>query len=81
MAQAQPVSLNISTGKQPMAVAVNETTNKAYVVHHNDNSVTVVDGKTLGVVATIKTGAGPEAIAVNPVTNRVYVANAAESSV
>jgi YVTN family beta-propeller protein len=81
VARAQPVSLNISTGKQPMAVAVNETTNKAYVVNHNDNSITVVDGKTLGVVATIKTGAGPEAIAVNPITNRVYVANAAESSV
>ena len=64
-----------------MAVAVNETTNKAYVVNHNDNSITVVDGKTRTAIATIKTGAGPEAIAVNPLTNRVYVANAAESSV
>jgi YVTN family beta-propeller protein len=55
-----------------MAVAVNETTNRAYVVGHNSSSVTVIDGKSRTVVATIKTGAGPEAVAVNPVTNRVY---------
>ena len=64
-----------------MAVAVNETTNKAYVVNHNSNSVTVIDGKTRAAVATIQTGAGPEGIAVNPVTNRIYVANSGESSV
>ena len=29
-----------------MAIAVNETTNKAYIVNHNSNSITVVDGKT-----------------------------------
>ena len=78
--QAQPAS-NIGAGQQPMAVAVNETTNKAYIVNHNSNSVTVVDGKTSTAAATIKTGAGPEAIAVNPLTNRVYVANSGESSV
>ena len=72
---------NIATGQQPMAVAVNETTNKAYVVNHNSNSVTVIDGKTRTAVATIPTGAGPEGIAVNPVTNRIYVANSGENSV
>jgi YVTN family beta-propeller protein len=80
-AQTQPVSENISTGQQPMAVAVNETTNKAYVVNHNSNSIAVIDGKTRTAIATIRTGAGPESIAVNPLTNKVYVANAAESSV
>src|SRR5438552_12479709 len=81
LAQAQTVSQNISTGQQPMAVAVNETTNRAYIVNHNSNSITVVDGKTRTAIATIKVGAGPEAIAVNPLTNRVYVANSGESSV
>lgn len=71
----------IGTGQQPMAVAVNETTNKAYVVNHNSNSVSVIDGKTRSVVQTVQTGASPEAIAVNAVTNRVYVANSGESSV
>src|SRR5207253_4846817 len=80
LGQAQ-TSQNIATGEQPMAVAVNETTNKAYVVNRSSNSITVIDGKTRAAIATIRTGAGPEAIAVNPLTNRVYVANSGESSV
>jgi uncharacterized protein len=77
----QPVSRNIPTGEQPMAVAVNETANKAYIVNHSSSTVTVIDGNTRTAVATIKTGAGPEAIAVNSVTNRVYTANSGENSV
>jgi len=77
----QPVSRNIPTGRQPMAIAVNETTNQAYVVNHNSSTVTVIDGRTRTAVATIKAGAGPEAAAVNPVTNRVYTANSGENSV
>jgi uncharacterized protein len=79
--QAQPVSQNISTGQQPMAVAVNESTNKAYVVNRSSNSVAAIDGKTRAAIGTIQTGSGPEGIAVNPVTNRVYVANSTASSV
>ena len=81
IAQAQSIEQNIDTGQQPMAVAVNEATNKAYVVNHNSNSISVIDGKTRTVVATVKTSAGPEAIAVNPLTNRIYVANSGENSV
>jgi uncharacterized protein len=81
LAHAQFVSRDIGTGQQPMAIAVNETTNKAYIVNHNSNSVTVIDGKTGSAIATIKTGAGPEAIAVNPLTNKVYTANSGENSV
>jgi uncharacterized protein len=78
---AQPISTNLATGQQPMAVAVNESTNRAYIAGHNSSSVTVIDGKSRTVVATIKTGSGPEALAVNPVTNRVYTVNSGESSV
>ena len=62
---AQPVSRNLPVGQQPMAVAVNESTKRAYIVSHNSSSVTVIDGRTRTAIATIKTGAGPEAIAVN----------------
>jgi YVTN family beta-propeller protein len=72
---------NITTGRQPMAIAVNEATNKAYIVNHNSASITVLDGATHLASATIKVGSGPEAVAVNPQTNRVYVANSGESSV
>jgi YVTN family beta-propeller protein len=81
LAQAQTDSQNIGAGQQPMAVAVNEITNQAYIVNHNSNSITVVDGKTRTAIATVQTGAGPEAIAVNPLTNRVYVVNSGENSV
>ena len=67
--------------QQPMAVAVNDATNKAYVVNHNSSSVTVLNGQTRAVVATVKTGSGPEAIAINPRTNRIYTANSGEGSV
>lgn len=81
VAHAQPAAVNIGAGEQPMAVAVNETTGKAYIVNRSSNSVTVIDGKTRKAVATVKTGSGPEGIAVNPVTNRAYVANSTDSSV
>jgi YVTN family beta-propeller protein len=80
-ALSQPVAQNVATGQQPMAVAVNETTNKAYIVNHNSRTVTVLDGKTHSEIATIQTGSGPEAIAVNAVTNRVYTANSGDNSV
>jgi hypothetical protein len=64
-----------------MAVAVNETTGRAYVANHDSNNVTVIDGKSRSVAATVQAGAGPEGIAVNPATNRVYVANAGDSTV
>lgn len=64
-----------------MAVAVNESTNKAYIVNHDSNTVTVIDGKSRAAIASIPTGTAPEALAVNPVTNRIYVANAANNSI
>src|SRR5882724_4291974 len=79
--QAQVVSQNVSTGQQPMAIAVNEITHKTYVVNHNSDSVTVLDGKSRSVIATIKTGRAPEGLGINPVTNLIYVANSTDSSV
>ena len=34
---------NIAVGQQPMGVAVNESTNKAYVISHGSNSVAVIE--------------------------------------
>src|ERR1051325_7086385 len=44
--RAQPLSTTLATGQQPMAIAVNEITNRAYVAGHNSSSVTVIDGKS-----------------------------------
>jgi YVTN family beta-propeller protein len=81
LAAAQPVAQTVATGQQPMAIAVNENTHKAYIANHNSSSVTVIDGRTKSVVATVKSGSAPEGIAVNPVTNRVYVACPGDGSV
>jgi YVTN family beta-propeller protein len=40
-----------------------------------DSAVTVIDGATDKVVATVRTGSFCQALAVNPKTNKIYVAN------
>ena len=55
------------------AAAVNPVTNRIYVLNEFDNSVSVVDGKTRAILATVTVGTRPEYIAVNPYTNRIYV--------
>jgi YVTN family beta-propeller protein len=78
---AQVVSQQVAAGPGPMAVAVDESRNRAYLVNHNNGTVTVIDGKTRAAVATVKTGSGPEGIAVNPANGRVYVACAGDGAV
>jgi YVTN family beta-propeller protein len=69
---------------QPNIVAVNPVTNKIYVIASCGNdptcqgngAVTVIDGATNIIVATITVGSDPDAVEVNRLTNEVYVANA-----
>ena len=79
----------ISIGSAPHGAAVNPVTNKIYVPNFcgNDGSctthsgtVTVIDGVSNTVVATVNVGNGPYQVAVNSVTNRVYVTNTCGSS-
>ena len=62
-------------GGTPAGVAVNPTTNRIYVANQWSNNVSVIDGATNTVVATVPVGTCPEDVAVNPSTNRIYVAN------
>jgi YVTN family beta-propeller protein len=59
----------------PIAVAVNPVTNMVYAANYNDATVSVMDGSSNAVVATISVGPGPFSLAVNPVTNLIYVSN------
>ena len=79
-AAAQTLITTVTAGSGPAAVAVNATTNKAYVANHNSNNLTVIDGVTYG-TTTVLTGAAPDAVAINPVTNKIYVVNANGNSV
>ena len=58
-----------------------ESTNLAYVTNSDDNTVSVIDGKTNTVTDTIKVGNNPFAVSVNPSTNLVYVTSAVDNTV
>jgi len=70
----------VSVAGEPIAIAVNEQTNRIYVACRSANTVTVIDGNTYG-TSLVPVGTEPIAVAVNPVTNKVYVANYAASTV
>jgi YVTN family beta-propeller protein len=50
-------------------------TNRVYTVNSGENSVTVIDGATNAVIATVRTGSNCNNVAVNPTTNKIYVTN------
>jgi YVTN family beta-propeller protein len=70
-------NVTIPVGTEPAGIAVNATTNKTYVANNGSNDITVIDGTTNSVVATITdpNAVAPVAVAVNPATNTIYVAN------
>ena len=72
----------VDAGSYPLALAVDQVTNKIYVVNNNDASgagtmagtVTVIDGVT-NQTSTVTVGLNPIALTVNPGTNKVYIVN------
>jgi YVTN family beta-propeller protein len=74
-AHAQNVT-NVPVGNDPGQVVVNSATNTIYTLNVGDGtsgSVSVVNGATNAVTATVPVTGFLQSIAVNPVTNRVYV--------
>lgn len=55
--------------------------NRIYVANYSDNNVSVIDGSTNTVIATVPVGFTPLSIGVNPLTNGVYVANGTDDNV
>ena len=76
----------VKAGQEPVAVAINEKTNKIYVANvkgkdkygnsdpNAPGTVTVIDGRTNKTIS-VKAGHEPAAIAVNEKTNKIYAAN------
>ena len=75
------LTTSLSAGKGPTALTVNVATNKIYVANQTDGTVTVIDGATFTVVATVTVGALPMQLGVDPVTDKVYVVNQNGNSV
>jgi len=72
------VVTTVPVGSGPSGVAVNPSPSidRVYVANGFGSSVTVLNGNSSSVVATIPLAGGyPFAVAFNPNTNRVYVTN------
>ena len=73
----------VTVGSDPTAIAVDSTTQEAFVANQGDGTVSVFSTATCNAAvvsnctteATIPVGTDPSAIAVDPVTGTVYVAN------
>ena len=70
-------------GIVPVDVGVNLSSNRVYVANHTDGTVSVIDGATNTVIATVSVGsAGSNVlVGVNPSTDRVYVANTEDGTI
>lgn len=71
---------------RPNGVAVGRDGSKIYVSHEFSgqqmgNTMSVIDGATNAVVATIAVGALPSDVAVSPDSSRVYVTNSGDHTV
>jgi len=65
----------------PAGIAINISTNKAYVSDYASNTVFVIDLKTNSVIHRLKVGTNPVGISVNPISNRIYVTNIGDNTV
>lgn len=63
----------IPVGNTSTGIAVNQTTNMVYVINDDDETLSVINGATNTVTATVNLPSYPNAVAVNPMTNTVYV--------
>jgi YVTN family beta-propeller protein len=63
---------SVPVGREPVSLAVNTTTGKAYIANGGDGTVSVLDGRSDAVIATVAIGNRPYSIAVNSVTGKVY---------
>ncbi len=62
-------------------IVVNPTTGHVFVANSARNTVTVIDGPSMSVLATVPVGSDPGMIGVNPATNRVYISNRGDNTV
>jgi YVTN family beta-propeller protein len=65
----------IAVGKQPNSIAIDAAANRIYVVNAGNGNVSVIDGSSDGVVATVPTDARPYAIGIDTSQHRAYVTN------
>jgi YVTN family beta-propeller protein len=63
----------VPVGAEPVSIAVNSANGRAYVANAGDGTLTILDGNSDAVVATVLIGSHPYSVAVNSSTGKVYV--------
>jgi YVTN family beta-propeller protein len=63
----------VRVGAEPVSIAVNTANGRAYVANAGDGTLTILDGFSDAVVATVPIGSHPYSVAVNSATGKVYV--------
>jgi YVTN family beta-propeller protein len=66
---------SIGVGGRPWGVAVNPATDRAYVANEFGGSVSVLDGGTLSLVATVPVAQCPHGVTVHVPSDQVYVSH------
>lgn len=76
-ANAQWLETTITVGSEPVALVYNPIENKIYCANEHSDDVTVIDGASNSVIATIAgyDWDGPHALICNTTNNKVYCAN------
>ena len=69
------IDLPHTVNGQYQGIAVDPSRNRVFVTNPDDNSLSIIDGNTNGIDATISAGQSPTAIAVDLALSHVYVAN------
>ena len=63
----------VKVGSAPVSIAVNTINGKVYVANAGDGTVTVLDGNSDAIAATVPVGSHPYSVAVNSVTGYAYI--------
>ena len=90
-AAAQTLIGSVPVGNDAFYLAANSATNKIYVANYCGNdpgcgssspgTVTVIDGATDTVAATVTVGVRCEFLVINPITNKIYVTSRHDNTV
>ena len=65
----------MAVGAAPVSIAVDSVSGQAYLANARDGTVSIIDGTSDKVLATLAVGAHPYSIAVNPRAGLVYVSH------
>jgi YVTN family beta-propeller protein len=71
----------INVGTHPAHIVYSSDGKYVLVTNNEDNTVSVIDSKTYGIVKTIPTGKGPHGFRISKDSNYAYVANMGEDTV